>query len=228
MPEKILVIEDEETIADSIRYNLEREGYEVTLAFDGAEGLTQARKLQPNLILLDLMLPQVDGLEVCRRLRENSDMPIIMLTAKAADTDRVVGLELGADDYIVKPFNMREVIARVRAVLRRVRQAEPRSEEMALTAGDLTVNVAAHEARLGKKTLDLSPKEFELLCVLMSNAGRVLARDNLLQEVWGEDPYCDSHTLEVHIHRLREKIENNPQKPRRILTVRGVGYKFVG
>ena len=227
MPETILIVEDEESIAESLGYNLKQEGYKVAFAYDGEEALMQARRIQPDLILLDLMLPGMDGLEVCRRLREESDVPIVMLTAKAADTDRVVGLELGADDYVTKPFNTREVIARVRAVLRRTGREQPRSETTLLSVGDLTMNVAAHEARLGKATLDLSPKEFELLWVLANNAGRVLSRDDLLQEVWSEDPYRDPHTLEVHVHRLREKIEKNPQKPRHIHTVRGVGYKFV-
>ena len=223
---RVLIIEDEEMIAETLGYNLQREGHEVSVAYDGEQGLRKAEQFDPDLVLLDLMLPGVDGLEVCHRLRATSEAAIVMLTGKAAEADRIIGLEVGADDYITKPFNMREVIARVRAVLRRRPSRPPKTAEAVLSIHGLTIDPAAREVRLGRRTIDLTLKEFELLHVLVASAGRVLSRDDLLQEVWGDDVDRDGHTLDVHIRRLREKLEVVPDQPRRLLTVRGVGYKF--
>ncbi len=228
MAQRILVIEDEKPIADAVAYSLKREGYAVSVARDGESGLSLARTEKPDLIILDLMLPGMDGLAVCRSVRREAKTPIIMLTAKAEEADKVVGLELGADDYVTKPFSMRELIARVKAVLRRVEDVAQLAEEEQLVSGNLLVNLAEHTVVLDDKPLNLSPKEFDLLVAFLRRRGRVLSRDALLAQVWGEDTYIDTHTVDVHIRWLREKIEVNPSKPERIVTVRGVGYKFVG
>ncbi len=222
------MIEDEKPIADAVAYSLKREGYAVSVARDGESGLSLARTEKPDLIILDLMLPGMDGLAVCRSVRREAKTPIIMLTAKAEEADKVVGLELGADDYVTKPFSMRELIARVKAVLRRVEDVAQLAEEEQLVSGNLLVNLAEHTVVLDDKPLNLSPKEFDLLVAFLRRRGRVLSRDALLAQVWGEDTYIDTHTVDVHIRWLREKIEVNPSKPERIVTVRGVGYKFVG
>jgi DNA-binding response OmpR family regulator len=226
MSEKILVVEDEETIADSIRYSLEKEGYAVVVAEDGEAAIELARREQPSLVLLDLLLPKRDGWQVCRALRREMSTPILMVTAKAEEVDRVIGLEMGADDYIVKPFSMRELIARIRAALRRVRM-ERTATPPALEFGKLRIDVAGRLVFVSGERVELTPKEFDLLRVLASQPNIALRRDFLLRAVWGENFFGDEKTLDVHVRRLREKIEPNPARPRYVQTVRGVGYKLV-
>ncbi len=227
---KVLVVEDEENLLAALKYNLEREGYAVTTASDGPSGLDFARSLNHDLVILDIMLPGLDGLELCRAIRRESSVPIIMLTAKAEEVDRIVGLELGADDYVTKPFSMRELMARARAMLRRSRMGQDGPDGAVapetIRAGDLVVDLTAHTAALGDRTLELKPREFELLALLMSNRGRAFTRDQLLQRLWGQDYVGDSRTVDVHVRWLREKIESEPGKPKRIITIRGVGYRF--
>jgi DNA-binding response OmpR family regulator len=222
---KILIVEDEATVRDTLALNLRAEGFEVVTAQTGDEGLALAREAAPDLILLDLMLPNLDGLSICRILRRTSDVPIIMLTARGTEMDRITGLETGADDYVVKPFSLGELIARVRAHLRRG-QNEGRAAQTLLQAGDLALDPAMRRATRGDQTLKLTQKEFDLLAELMRNRGAVLSRDLLLTHVWGYDYVGDSHTVDVHIRWLREKIEDDPSAPERITTVRGVGYRF--
>lgn len=221
---KILIIEDEESIAESIAVNLRAEGYKTLVAPDGLSALDLAASESPHLVILDLMLPGMDGFEVCRALRKRSNVPIIMLTAKAREVDKVVGLEMGADDYVTKPFGMLELIARIRAALRKHKSAEEQSE--LLQADDLVMDQGSHSVTINLQPVELRPKEFDLLAMLMQNRGRTLSRDMLLQQVWGEDEYIDRNTVDVHIRRLRQKIETNPSDPVRVVTVRGVGYKF--
>lgn len=220
---KILVVDDEQPILDAVSYNLEKEGYQVITAPDADTCLDLVRQEGPDLILLDVMLPSLSGFDVCRLIRKQRDVPIIMLTARADETDRVVGLELGADDYVTKPFSMRELMARIKAILRRA--AGP-STATTVTLGDLTIDLERHEARLGDRRLDLSPREFELLRFLAGHPGQAFSRQTLLDRVWGEDAYVGDRTVDVHIRWLREKIERNPSAPQRLLTVRGVGYKL--
>lgn len=227
MNEKILIIEDELPLAQAIAYSLKREGYQVRIASDGQEGLRFALTEKPDLVILDLMLPKLDGWEVCRTLRAKSKVPILILTARGEEHDKVLGLELGADDYVVKPFSMRELIARVRALLRRAKMSMVGEEPEVLQSGNLTLYVAEHRAELDGEELPLAPREFALLKVLMLNKGRVLSREQLLELAWGQSEFIDQHTVDVHIHWLREKIEPDPKNPRRIVTVRGVGYRFV-
>ncbi|MCY4624883.1 MAG: response regulator transcription factor [Chloroflexi bacterium] len=227
----VLVIEDEENLQEALKYNLEREGYDVLTASDGERGLGMAREKRPDLVILDIMLPHLDGLEVCRILRREHDTPIIMLTAKGEEVDRVVGLELGADDYITKPFSMRELLARLRSVLRRTRShahdvALPSNE--VLTSGDLQVNLAGHTVHLGERELDLKPREFDLLALLVANKGRAFTRDQILERLWGQDYIGDTRTVDVHIRWIRQKLETVPGSPNRIVTIRGVGYRFQG
>jgi len=223
---KILIIEDETPLAEALAHNIREEGHEVIIASDGLMGLDAARKEKPDLIILDLMLPKMDGIEVCRLIRRDSDVPIIMLTAKSREIDKVVGLEVGADDYITKPFGMLEMIARIRSALRR---ATPRRErEELLIADDLEMNVSRHTVKIKGREIDLRPREFELLHVLLANRGRVMDRATLLKRVCGEDEYIDQGTLDVHVRRLREKIETDPSHPTRVITVRGFGYKYAG
>lgn len=227
----VLVIEDEENLQEALKYNLEREGYDVLTASDGERGLGMAREKRPDLVILDIMLPLLDGLEVCRILRREHDTPIIMLTAKGEEVDRVVGLELGADDYITKPFSMRELLARLRSVLRRTRNQSredtlPSSE--LLTSGDLQVDLAGHTVRLGDKELELKPREFDLLALLVANKGRAFTRDQILERLWGQDYIGDTRTVDVHIRWIRQKLETVPGSPNRIVTIRGVGYRFQG
>ncbi len=227
----VLVIEDEENLQEALKYNLEREGYDVLTASDGERGLSLARDKRPDLVILDIMLPVLDGLEVCRILRREHDTPIIMLTAKGEEVDRVVGLELGADDYITKPFSMRELLARLRSVLRRTRNQSredtlPSSE--LLTSGDLQVDLAGHTVRLGDKELELKPREFDLLALLVANKGRAFTRDQILERLWGQDYIGDARTVDVHIRWIRQKLETVPGSPNRIVTIRGVGYRFQG
>jgi DNA-binding response OmpR family regulator len=218
-------VDDEQTLVATLKYNLERDGYRVLTATDGAAALSVARAERPDLLLLDLMLPVMDGLEVCRILRRETSLPILMLTAKGEEVDKVVGLELGADDYVTKPFSMRELLARVRALLRRV---EAPSETDSLVSGDLELDLKRREAFRDGAALDLKPKELELLLFFMRNRGRAFTREQLLRDVWGYDFFGDSRTVDVHIRWLRQKIEAEPAKPVRLITVRGVGYRFEG
>ena len=228
---RVLVVDDEATLVDTIRYNLRREGYDVQVAGEGNEAIRLARASAPDLVVLDLMLPGLDGLEVCRQLRRESIVPILMLTAKDDEVDKIVGLEVGADDYMTKPFSMRELLARVRAMLRRSRMAQQAGEAdgaQAVRSGDLEADPLQRRVTLGEKSLQLKPKEFDLLVYLMQQRGRVLTRDQLLEKVWGYTFGGDTRTVDVHIRWLREKIEEDPGTPRRLETVRGVGYRFVG
>ena len=230
MPEqKVLIIEDEENLLEALRYSLEREGFSVLTATDGEGGLQLAREGVPDLILLDVMLPRLDGLEVCRILRRETPTPILMLTAKSEEIDRVVGLELGADDYVTKPFSMRELVARIRAMLRRssmAAQSDQAGGNTVLRAGDIEIDLTGHTARVAGSSLDLKPREFELLALLVSNKGRAFTRDQILERLWGYDYIGDSRTVDVHVRWLREKIETEPGHPRKIITIRGVGYRF--
>jgi DNA-binding response OmpR family regulator len=221
----VLVVEDEPTLVATLRYNLEREGHKVLTAADGETGLSLARTQRPDVVLLDLMLPGMSGLELCRILRRESTVPILMLTARAEETDKVVGLELGADDYVTKPFSMRELIARVGALLRRAELAPPAEREV-IVAGDLQVDLRRREASRNGEVLQLKPKEYELLVFLLRNRGRAFTREQLLNQVWGYDFAGDTRTVDVHVSWLRQKVEPEPSKPVRLITVRGVGYRF--
>jgi two-component system, OmpR family, response regulator RegX3 len=223
----ILLIEDESAIGEGLTVSLEAEGFRVLWVREGDRALEVWRRERPDLVLLDLMLPGLSGTEVCRRLRMESDVPIIMLTAKDAEVDRVVGLELGADDYVTKPFSTRELVARIRAILRRGRDPEPTAPEPALEAGGVRVDRARHAVSVDGAPVELPPKEFDLLELLVENAGLVLTRDQLIDRIWGLDYVGDTKTLDVHIRRLRTRIEADPTDPHRIQTVRGVGYRFV-
>jgi DNA-binding response OmpR family regulator len=224
---KILVVEDEPTLVATLRFNLERDGYQVTAATDGERGLAAARAGRPDLIILDLMLPGLDGVEVCRVLRREMATPILMLTAKAEEVDKVVGLEIGADDYVTKPFSMRELLARVRALLRRA-DLTPQVEGDILTAGDLKVDLRRRQAFRNSDAVTLKPKEYDLLVFLLRHTGRAFTREQLLNEIWGYDFLGDSRTVDVHMRWLRQKIEDHPSKPTRLITVRGTGYRFEG
>jgi DNA-binding response OmpR family regulator len=221
----VLVVDDEPTLVATLKYNLEREGYRVVAAGDGEKAINLARSERPDLMILDLMLPAVDGLEVCRILRREMSLPILMLTARAGEVDKVVGLEIGADDYVTKPFSTRELLARIRALLRRT---TAQADEEMLVSGDLRIDMKRREVTRNERILDLKPKEMELLIFLMRNKGRAFTREHLLRDVWGYDFMGDSRTVDVHISWLRQKIEDQPGKPVRILTVRGVGYRFEG
>jgi DNA-binding response OmpR family regulator len=227
LAKSILVVEDEPTLVATLKYSLEREGYDVVTAGDGEAGLAAARARRPNLILLDVMLPGIDGFELCRILRRETAAPILMLTAKAEEVDKVVGLELGADDYVTKPFSMRELLARVRALLRRAETA-PAKEEEVFTAGDLQLDLRSRSASRNGQVLALKPKEFELLLFFLRNRRRAFTRDQILNQVWGYDFAGDTRTVDVHVRWLREKIEAEPGKPARLITMRGTGYRFEG
>ncbi len=223
---RILVVDDEPHITELVRYNLAQEGFDVTVAHDGHEALEKARAHAPDLIILDLMLPYMDGREVCRRLRRESSVPILMLTAKDTEQDRVLGLELGADDYVTKPFSPRELVARVRAILRRAVRDGERATDAPLAAGGLALDPRTHEVRLQDRPVELTTKEFDLLRLLMSHPNQVFTRDFLLEHIWGYEYFGSTRTVDMHISRLREKIEDDPNAPTYIVTVRGVGYKF--
>jgi len=235
MAEKVLVVEDDMTLLETLEYNLERQGYEVWKATDGPKALDVARKKQPDLIVLDVMLPGLDGFEVCRILRREMSAPILMLTARADEVDKVVGLEVGADDYLTKPFSMRELLARVKALLRRVRlireelstESEAASRDV-LSFGDLLIDLNRHEVLWQGEPLRLKPKEYDLLIFLARNRGVALSRDLILERVWGWDYGGGSRTVDVHVRWLREKIEADPANPARLVTVRGIGYCFEG
>jgi DNA-binding response OmpR family regulator len=222
-PKSILIVEDDETLQQTLTYNLQREGYQVLAATDGQTGLELARSQTPDLLILDVMLPQLDGLSVCRVLRREMDIPIIMLTARSSEVDKIIGLDSGADDYITKPFALGEFLARVRAALRRKKAPDVASR---LESGNLSLDLIGRKACKGQQELNLSHKEFDLLVELIRNRGVVLSRDLLLTTVWGYDYYGESRTVDVHIRWLREKIETDPSKPQRIITVRSIGYRF--
>lgn len=223
---KILIVEDEETMVTSLRALLAREGYQVVTARDGPDGVDAAKTSRPDLILLDLALPGLDGLEVCRRIRVFSTAPIIMLTARAGERDKVAGLDVGADDYVTKPFSPRELIARVKAQLRRAQTYARAGEQDVLQIGEITMDVPGRTVKVRGREIQLPPREFDLLRVFLASPGRVLGRDYLLDRVWGEDYVGDVRTLDVHIRWLREKIERDASAPAHILTVHGVGYRF--
>ena len=222
---KILVVDDEKLLVKGIKYNLEQEGYQVVTAFDGEEAVRQAHDESINLILLDVMLPKMDGLTACRTIRSFSDVPIIMLTARSEDIDKILGLEYGADDYITKPFNIREVTSRIKAILRRV-NPNPRGDAGKLVSGDITIDYNFRRVIIKGKTIDLTGKEFELIDLFVKNPGKVYTRDNLLDIAWGVDYPGDARTVDVHIRRLREKIEENPAEPIYVQTKWGVGYYY--
>jgi two-component system response regulator RegX3 len=224
---RVLIVEDEPALADSIRYGLEREGYEVTVLGDGLRAVDYVRSWRPDIVLLDLMLPGMPGTDVCREIRGIGKVPIVMVTAKDTEADKVLGLELGADDYITKPFSMRELIARVRAVLRRAGiVTEPEERATAVSAGPVVIDTERHEVRVKDRVVELPPKEFALLEVLVRKVGKLMTRDALISQVWGEDYYGDTRTLDVHIKRLRAKVEDDPRNPMHLRTVRGLGYRF--
>ncbi|MBR5223082.1 MAG: response regulator transcription factor [Clostridia bacterium] len=224
MSEKILVVDDDQNICELLRLYLEKEGYETCAAYDGAEALDLAKSYEPNLILLDIMLPKFDGWQVCRQIRKESDVPIIMLTAKGETFDKILGLELGADDYVTKPFDAKEVMARVKAVLRRSGAGDKNQTEE-VKYDKLIINLTNYELMVNGKSIDTPPKELELIYHLASNPNRVYTRDQLLDEVWGFDYYGDSRTVDVHVKRIREKLENVSDEWS-LKTVWGVGYKF--
>ncbi|HML22620.1 MAG TPA: response regulator transcription factor [Aggregatilinea sp.] len=224
---KILLVEDDDTLRQTLAYNLAKEDYEVLQTGDGGDALNLAREKTPDLIVLDVMLPTLDGLSVCRIIRNESDVPIIMLTARGSEVDRIVGLEIGADDYIVKPFSLGEFLARVRAILRRTPSSTHTVIDR-LESGDLTLDLIARRVTRNTDELRMTHKEFDLLATLMRNRGAVLSRDLLLERVWGYDYSGQTKTVDVHVRWLREKIEEDPSNPQRIVTVRGVGYRFEG
>lgn len=234
MSEKILIVEDEPALQETLAYTLSRQGYEVETASDGVAALEKARLQRPNLVLLDIMLPELDGFDVCRILRQEMNVPILMLTARDDEIDRVVGLEIGADDYVTKPFSMRELLARVKAQLRRwrldqeERDAQPIKGPGRLGFGNLVLDLTRHEVLLDGQVVALKPKEYELLLFLARHKGQALSRELLLERVWGWEFAGGSRTVDVHIRWLREKIERDPARPTRLVTVRGAGYRFEG
>lgn len=231
MYSKILVIDDEKAIADIIKFNLEKEGHSVETAYDGEEGMNMIRELMPDLVILDVMMPKKDGFQVLKEIRIDYRFPVIMLTAKEEEVDKVLGLELGADDYITKPFSMRELIARVKANLRRVdfsKTSTTKNSNSMITSDDLTIDLNKYEVKKGENVVDLTLREYELLKFLASSSNQVFSREQLLEEVWGYEYYGDIRTVDVTIRRLREKIEDNSGDFRYILTKRGVGYYFRG
>ncbi|MEN2740334.1 response regulator transcription factor [Microbacterium sp. X-17] len=223
---RVLIVEDEPDLADPLAYLLRREGFDVEIADDGAAALASYHEHGADIVLLDLMLPGMPGTEVCRQLRGESNVPIIMLTAKDSEVDIVVGLELGADDYVTKPYSARELLARMRAVLRRFSHVESDLEEHVLAGGRVTLDIDRHTVAVDGDEISMPLKEFELLEVLMRNAGRVLTRGQLIDRVWGTDYFGDTKTLDVHIKRIRSRIEQNPGEPNMLVTVRGLGYRF--
>ena len=230
MPEgsgSVLVVEDEPALAETMQYSLEREGFRVRVAADGNAALERFRSQHPSLVLLDLMLPELGGLDLLRIMRGESTAPIIIVTAKDSEADKVAGLELGADDYVTKPFSMRELVSRVRAQLRRAGMATAAGPVELLTGGPVEMDLERHEVRIRGEGVNLPPKEFELLEVLLLRRGRLLTRDHLISEVWGPDYFGDTKTLDVHVKRLRQKIEDDPHRPVHLITVRGLGYRFV-
>jgi DNA-binding response OmpR family regulator len=238
MAEKILVVEDELALQETLVYNLEKQGYQVEAVGDGRQAVDSARARTPDLIVLDIMLPSLDGFEVCKILRREMTVPILMLTARDDEIDRVVGLEVGADDYLTKPFSMRELLARVKAQLRRtgiirsemeqMKSSMPEASHEILTFDNLSIDLTRREVLLGEKVLSLKPQEYELLVFFAEHKGRMLSREFILERVWGWEYIGDSRTVDVHVRWLREKIEADPANPQRIVTVRGGGYRFEG
>jgi two-component system response regulator RegX3 len=226
-PARILLVEDEESLAESVRYSLEREGFAVIVASDGRRAIERFRADQPDLVILDLMLPEMSGLDVCRLIRQESTVPIVVVTAKDAEADKVTGLELGADDYVTKPFSVRELVSRVRAHMRRVHMTAASPAEELLAGGPVQMDVSRHEVRIQGELVAFPPKEFELLETFLRRKGRLLTRDFLIEEVWGHDYFGDTKTLDVHVKRIRRKVEDDPHTPNHLMTVRGLGYKFV-
>jgi DNA-binding response OmpR family regulator len=224
----ILLVDDEPLITDSLSYSLQREGFEVRSAGDGTQALQAVNEHQPDLVVLDLMLPDMSGLEVCRRLRSNSSTPVIMLTARGEEIDRVLGLEVGADDYLAKPFSFRELLARIRATLRRVELDRQITQNQSISLRQLSLDPVSRRVFKDDQELQLSAREFDLLTILMKNAGRALSREELLAQVWGEEWIGDPRTLDVHVRWLRLKVEEDPASPQYIQTVRGYGYRFAG
>jgi len=223
----VLVVEDEESFVEALKVGLKREGFRVEVARDGEQALVMFDLVQPDVILLDVMLPKMSGIDVCRQLRKKTMTPIIMVTAKGAEIDTVVGLEVGADDYVTKPYRLRELVARMRAVLRRVPQNQGGElDGSSITVGDVSIDPEQHEVVIRGEASTLPLKEFELLHILIANAGRVLPRETLIDRVWGTDYVGDTKTLDVHVKRLRSKIEDDPANPTRIVTIRGLGYKY--
>ena len=227
MTSKILIVEDDPNLLEALKYNVRKEGHDTVTAIDGVQALEVARTEKPDLIVLDIMLPKMSGFEVCRTLRKEMAVPILMLTARDDEIDKVAGLDLGADDYMTKPFSMRELLARIRAMLRRV-EIQTAIPETPLRFGDIEVDIGRHVITRAGSALNLTPKEFDLLTFLTKNKGLVFSRDQLLEKVWGYDYSGDTRTIDVHIRWLREKIEDNPEEPKRLITVRGVGYKLEG
>lgn len=225
---RILLVDDEPLITDSLSYSLRKEGFEVKAVGDGMVVLQEVQDFQPDLLVLDLMLPGMSGLEICQRLRAKSSIPVIMLTARGEEIDRVLGLEVGADDYLAKPFSFRELLARIRSILRRVELDRQAAQLQQISLGRLSLDPVARRVFKGEQELQLSAREFDLLSVLMKNAGRALSREELLAEVWGEDWIGDPRTLDVHVRWLRLKTEEDPASPQYIQTVRGHGYRFAG
>lgn len=229
---RVLVVEDEPSFVEALSAGLRREGFALDIARDGREALDRFRACEPDLVLLDVMLPRLSGLDVCREIRSISNVPIVMVSAKGEEIDTVVGLEVGADDYVPKPYRFRELVARMRAVLRRAQVQAEQAEiaqtgpEQRIEVGDVSIDPGGHEVFVRGETVRLPLKEFDLLRVLISNAGRVVSRDDLIDEVWGMDYVGDTKTLDAHIRRLRRKVEIEPSDPQRIVTVRGVGYKY--
>ena len=229
MSAKILVVEDEANLRETLRYNLKKEGYEVFSAVDGEQAVDAARREKPDLVLLDVMLPKLNGFEVCRILRMEMTCPVLMLTAKADETDKVVGLKIGADDYVTKPFSIKELMARIEALLRRTQISGIQSAGGGiLKVGDIVIDSGRHRVSLKDAVIDLKPKEFDLLAFLGKNRGMVFSREQLLEKVWGYEFAGDSRTVDVHIRWLRQKIETDPGNPRHLITVRGTGYKLEG
>lgn len=226
MSRKVLVVDDEKPISDILKFNLQKEGYEVNVAFDGEEGIRKVYEFEPDLILLDIMLPRMDGFQVCKKVRESFSTPILMLTAKEEEVDKVLGLELGADDYITKPFSVRELMARVKANMRRVDTNSISDRPKIITSGELNVDLNKYEVKKASEVIELTLREFELLKFLATQDGQVFTREQLLEEVWGYEYYGDIRTVDVTVRRLREKIEDQSSSPKYILTKRGVGYYF--
>ena len=228
----VLVVEDEDNLLAPLTYNLEREGYRVVTATDGGEGLELAREESPSLVILDIMLPTMDGIQVCRILRSESAVPILMLTAKGEELDKVLGLEIGADDYMTKPFSMRELLARVKAMLRRAAlgasKSDGESENGVITSGDLRIETEARQAFLGGDAIGLKPKEFDLLALFAENPRRAFTRDDILERIWGGKDNIDRRTVDVHVRWIRQKLGEGDGVPRRIITIRGHGYRFEG
>jgi len=225
---KILVVDDEAPIVEAVAYNLRKEGYDVVTAADADQCLEMVKREKPDLVVLDVMLPSASGFDVCKRLRKQGSIPIIMLTARAEETDRVVGLELGADDYLTKPFSMRELLVRIKGILRRSAPRADEQDDVVVEVTGIRIDPIRHEVTVDGRSVNFTPKEFDLLHYMVRHPGRVMTRQVLLDQVWGVDAYVEDRTIDVHVRWLREKIEVDPSQPRRLLTVRGVGYKFVG